>query len=133
MKFLLTLYGWEDAQPSPEEMKEGLERWGAFEREAVDAGVLIACEPLDESATATTIRLSEDGEATTTDGPFAESKEQLGGFCLLEVKDREEALEWANKVPLRPGASLEARAVRDLSAIGRESPTVSPANRQVVA
>jgi hypothetical protein len=130
MKYLLTFYGAEDSMEnaSPEEMKEGLERWGAFEREAVDAGVLIASEPLEASANATTIHVDADGEATTTDGPFTESKEQLGGFCLLEVADADAALEWARKVPLRPDAALEVRAVRDLSPFGRESATVSPVN-----
>jgi hypothetical protein len=133
MKYLLTFYGHEGAEPSPEEMKEGMERWGAFESEAIDAGVLIACEPLEESSTAATIRLPEDGEATTTDGPFAESKEQLGGFCLVECESREEALEWASKVPLRPGAGLEVRAVRDLSPFGRKSPTASPVKAAATA
>ena len=62
-----------------------------------------------------------------TDGPFAESKEQLGGFCLLECESRDEALEWANKVPLGSG-SIEIRPVMDLSQFGYESRTVTPAN-----
>jgi hypothetical protein len=135
MKYLLTFYGDESAMEnaSPEEMKEGMERWGAFEREAVEAGVMIACEPLETSSSATTIHLDEEREQTITDGPFTESKEQLGGFCLLEVEDGEEALEWANKVPLRPGASMEVRAVKDLSQFGRESATVSPAKAKTTA
>jgi hypothetical protein len=133
MKFLMTFYGREMEKLSPEEMQEGLERWRAFDREAVDAGVMIACEPLEDTSSATTIRLDEAGDATTTDGPFAESKEQLGGFCLLDVADRGEALEWAAKVPLRPGAGMEIRPIRDLSELGYESATVSPANRKVAA
>jgi hypothetical protein len=135
MKYLMTFYGEEDAMDnrSPAEMKEGLERWSAFDREAVDAGVMIACEPLEGRSTATTIRLDDKGEATTTDGPFAESKEQLGGFCLLEVEDRDEALEWAAKVPLRPGAAMEVRPILDLSGFGYESATVSPAKAKATA
>jgi hypothetical protein len=135
MKYLMTFYGEEGAMEdaSPEEKKEGLERWSAFEREAVDASVMIACEPLEGISAATTIRLSEAGEATTTDGPFTESKEQLGGFCLLECKDRDEVLEWAGKVPLRPGAAMEVRPILDLSELGRESPTVSPAKAKATA
>jgi hypothetical protein len=129
LKYLMTFYGKEGdmENSSPEEMKAGVEAWNAFDREATDAGVLIACEPLEPAANATTIRLSEDGEAATTDGPFTESKEQLGGFCLLDVASHEEALEWANKIPLRPGAAMEIRSVRDLSQFGYESATVSPA------
>jgi hypothetical protein len=133
MKYLFTFYGREMEQLSPEEMQRGLERWSAFDREAIDAGVMIACEPVEDSSTATTIRLDDAGEAATTDGPFAESKEQLGGFCLLEVADRDEALEWAAKIPLRPGAAMEVRPIRDLSEFGYESATVAPAKRKVVA
>jgi hypothetical protein len=135
MKFLMTFYAAEDAMQnrSPEEMKEGLERWSAFDREAIDAGVMIACEPLEGSATATTIRNAEDGVRTVTDGPFTETKDQVGGFCLLDCKDREEALRWADKVPLRPGAAMEVRPVLDLSEYGYESATVSPAKAKATA
>ena len=64
-----------------------------------------------------TLRLQEDGDPIVTDGPFAETKEQLGGFCLLECQNIDEALEWANKVPLRSG-SIEIRPVMDLSGFG---------------
>jgi hypothetical protein len=128
MKYLLSFVveegGMEDA--SPEEMKEGIERWSAFDQEATDKGALIACEPLENSSAATTIHLREDGERIVTDGPFVASKEQLGGFCLLECADRDEALEWAKKVPLRSG-SIEIRAVMDLSQFGYESKTLTPA------
>src|SRR5262245_5334303 len=127
MKYLYTFIGDDSDRPSsPEEMKQGIEAWSAFDREAVDAGVLIACEPL-EPGEATTIRIGADGERAVTDGPFAESKEQLGGFCLLEVKDHDEALAWAEKIPLRNAASMEIRPVLDLSQFGYESSTLTPA------
>jgi hypothetical protein len=128
MKYLLTFIvderGTENA--SPEEMQEGIERWSAFDAEAVERGALIACEPLENSSTATTMRIREDGERIVSDGPFAESKEQLGGFCLLECESSEEALEWANKVPMRAG-SIEIRQIMDLSQFGYESRTQAPA------
>jgi hypothetical protein len=128
MKYLLSFVveegGMEDA--SPEEMREAMDRWTAFDREATDKGALIACEPLENSSAATTIHLQEDGERIVTDGPFAETKEQLGGFCLLECENLDEALEWARKVPLRSG-SIEIRPVMDLSQFGYESKTVTPA------
>ena len=128
MKFMYTFIGDDSQRPStPEEMKAGIEAWSAFDREAVEAGVLIACEPL-EPGSAVTIAVDADGEmGDPTDGPFAESKEQLGGFCLLEIKDRDEALAWAEKIPLRPGAAMEIWPVLDLSQFGYESSTVSPA------
>jgi hypothetical protein len=127
MKYLLTFIVDERqiGNSSPDEMKEALERWRAFDAAATDAGALIACEPLEDSAKATTIRI-DAGDRVLTDGPFAETKEQLGGFCLLEVASREEALEWAAKVPMQAG-SIEVRPVMDLSEFGYESATVAPA------
>jgi hypothetical protein len=126
MKYLLTFVVEEGAMDgSPEEMREALERWSAFDQEAADAGVLIADEAL-ESSTTTTLRVPRDGEAILSDGPFAESKEQLGGFCLLECADADEALAWARKVPLREGA-IEIRPIMDLSQFGYESRTLTPA------
>jgi hypothetical protein len=127
MKYLLTFHIDEaDMQnTSPEEMQEGIKRWSAFDAEAAEAGALIACEPLENSSTATTIRVEGEGERIVSDGPFAESKEQLGGFCLLECESSEEALEWAHKVPLRSG-SIEVRQVMDLSQFGYESKTPEP-------
>jgi hypothetical protein len=127
MKYLLTFVVEEGAMDSsPEEMREALERWSAFDEEAATAGALIACEPLEESSTSTTLRVRREGDPELTDGPFAESKEQLGGFCLLECADADEALAWARKVPLREGA-IEIRPIMDLSQFGYESRTLTPA------
>ena len=114
MKYLLTFIVEERAMvdSSPEEMREALERWSAFDREAAEAGALIACEPVEDSSTSTTLRVPREGEPVLTDGPFAESKEQLGGFCLLECADAGEALEWARKVPLGECA-IEIRPIKD--------------------
>jgi hypothetical protein len=60
-----------------------------------------------------------------TDGPFVESKEVLGGFCLLECENLDEAIEWTNKIPLQSGA-IEIRADMDLSQYGYESKTLTP-------
>ena len=124
MKYLLALFGdesgWDDV--SPEEMKAGMEPWNQFEREAVDAGVKIAGEGLQPSATATTVKIGEGDDRPVTDGPFAETKEQLGGFYLLECENLDEALEWAKKVPLREGGSIEVRPVMDYTQYGFEQP-----------
>jgi hypothetical protein len=127
MKYLLTFVVDERTmgEASPEEMKEALERWSAFDDEATEKGALIACEPLEGSSSATTVHI-RDGDRIVSDGPFAETKEQLGGFALLECGDRDEALEWANKVPMRAG-SIEVRPVMDLTPYGYQSRTVSPA------
>jgi hypothetical protein len=128
MKYLLSFVVDEGAMEtaSPEEMREGLERWSAFDEEATQRGALIACEPLENSSAATTVHVREDGERIVSDGPFAETKEQLGGFCLLECENLDEALDWANKVPLRSG-SIEIRPIMDLSQFGYQSRTLTPA------
>jgi hypothetical protein len=128
MKYLMTFVVDEGAMEGtpPEEMREALERWSAFDDEAVARGAMIACEPLEGSAVATTVHVRDNGDRIVTDGPFAESKEQLGGFCLLECENLDEALEWAGKVPLRRG-SIEVRPVMDLSRFGYRSRTVAPA------
>ena len=111
--------GWEDR--SPEEMKAAMDRWWSYERELVDAGAHISGEGLQDSATATTIRISEDGERIVSDGPFAETKEQVGGFYLIDVSDLDEALEWAKKVPMQGGA-IEIRPVMDYAQYGADRP-----------
>ena len=68
------------------------------------------------------MKLVEGGEPMVTDGPFAETKDQLGGFYLIDVAGPDEALEWAKKVPLRPGASIEVRPVMDYEQFGFVDP-----------
>jgi hypothetical protein len=126
MKYLLTFVvepGGREEQ-SPEEMREAMDAWSAFDGEAAERGALIACEPLEPAVT--TIHLRPDEEPIATDGPFAETKEQLGGFCLLECASLDEAREWADKVPMRTGA-IEIRPVTDLSGFGYRSRTLTPA------
>jgi hypothetical protein len=94
---------------------------------------LIACEPLEWADDATSIRIDQDGDRTVTDGPFAETKEQLGGFALLDVEDFDEAMRWADKVPVAPNTTIEVREIMDLSRFGYESSTVSPAKARASA
>jgi hypothetical protein len=127
MRYLLSFIVEERAMEnaSPEQMRDSLERWSAFDDEAVARGAMIACEPLESSSVATTVHVRENGDRIVTDGPFAESKEQLGGFCVLQCENLDEALEWARKVPMQAG-SIEVRPVMDLSQFGYESRTVAP-------
>jgi hypothetical protein len=118
MKVLLTLYGEERGAEefSPEEGAREMAAWQAFDDAAREAGVLIACEGLEGSHTATTIRV-DGGSREVTDGPFIETKEQLGGFIVLDVRDLDEALEWAAKTPWNhDGCSTEIRPVMNYEA-----------------
>jgi hypothetical protein len=123
MKYLLALIGEEGGMEdaSPEEMKAVMDRWADYGKETVEKGAFIAGEGLQPSETASTVRIEEGKEPAVTDGPFAESKEQLGGFYLLECKDLDEALEYAKKIPLQNGW-VEVRPVMDYSEYGYENP-----------
>ena len=121
MKYLLTLYGDESrfAERTPEQMQEGMKAWDTYTREAIDAGVFVAGEGLDSTSTATTIGLQESGDHVVSDGPFAETKEQLGGFYLLDCEDLDDALAWAKRIPM-PGGSVEVRPVMNYETVGSE-------------
>jgi hypothetical protein len=122
MKFLLAFARDREKMydASEEEMKEAMEAWNAFNKEAIDAGVLIANEALELPEEAKTVRVSAGGDQTVIDGPFTETKEQLGGFCLIDCASLNEAIGWAKKVPIGDGA-IEVRQVKDLSEYGYDS------------
>jgi hypothetical protein len=123
MRYMLTLIspegGWEDV--TPEQMKEDMGHWATFGQNAMEKGAFVAGEGLQPSSTATTLRGGRGKKWVITDGPYSEAKEQLGGFYLLECKDLDEALEWAQQVPLREGA-IEVRPVMDYSEYGFDDP-----------
>ena len=77
-------------------------------------GVLVAAEPLHPVETATTVRV-RNGQVTVTDGPFAETKEALAGFYLIEARDLNEAIQHASKIPPAREGSIEVRPVRELN------------------
>ncbi len=109
MRYMLLLYLDEKLNDmSPEAMA----KWEAFTQEVTDAGVYEDGRALQPVSTATAVRI-RDGETVTTDGPFAETKEQLGGFYLLNCKDLDEAIVYAAKIPLAPMGSVEVRPVME--------------------
>ena len=124
MRYLLTIYGdesgWNDI--TPEQSQQIMAAYGAFGQEAQAAGVLLGGEGLQPTSTATTVRV-RDGEALTTDGPFAETREQLGGYYLLDCKDLDEAIGWAGKIPGAQSGSVEVRPVMDYEATGSTAHT----------
>ncbi len=86
------------------------ELWGAYTRALIEAGVLVGGEALHPSATATTLRV-RDGGRDVQDGPYADTKEQLGGFYVIEVPDLDTALEWAARNPAASRGAVEVRPV----------------------
>jgi len=130
MKYLLTLYGDETrwTERAPEDLQAAMKGWEEYGMAAAEAGVMIGGEGLQPSATATTVRLGD--EPIVTDGPFAETKEQLGGYYLLDCKDLDEAIEWAKRIPSKD-LSVEIRPVMDYEAAGinrSEQPTEAQAH-----
>jgi len=77
------------------------------------SGKMQSCEPLDPTSNATTIRV-RDGKTITTDGPFADTKEQLGGIYVVDVKDLNEAITWASKIPDARTGSIEIRPLMNV-------------------
>ena len=88
--------------------------WRAYHKALVDAGVFVGGAPLQLNDTSTTVRL-EQGRRRVKDGPFVEAKEQLGGFCIIEVKDLDAALDWAARCPAAAYGAVEVRRVDETS------------------
>ncbi len=112
MKYAFTIYGDEAGrEAASEEDRDAMaQAYGALTQEMQDKGVLVAGEGLYPTQTATTVRV-RDGERSVTDGPFAETKEQLGGFYVLDCKDLDDAIDWAGKIPGAQFGSIEIRPV----------------------
>ncbi len=98
---------------SPEEAAASLNRYLAFGEEMTKRGVLQGGERLRPTTDATTVRV-RDGEVLTADGPFAETKEQVGGFYLVDCKDLDEAIEVASKIPGAGIGTIEVRPIWDM-------------------
>lgn len=116
MRYMLLIYSQEDESATPGEMQEVAAAHRAVMDEASRRGVFRAADPLASAATATTVRV-QGGNVLLTDGPFAETKEQLAGYYILDCPDLDEALEWAAKIPTACRGSagyIEVRPIRDL-------------------
>jgi hypothetical protein len=121
MKFMLLLWGDESqwADMSEEEAAAEMARWEEYTNQLTAAGAMVSGEGLQASAMSKTLRI-ENGERIVTDGPFAETKEQLGGFYVIECESFDAALEWASKVPSAEQGSTEIRPVIAYEEMGIE-------------
>jgi hypothetical protein len=122
MKFLAIIYNDETqwANASPEDIAASFAGHGALMEEGAKSGAVLGGEGLQPVATATTLRVRDD-ERMLTDGPYAETKEQLGGYYLFECKDLDEALDWAAKIPEARTGAVEVRPVMDYDALQAQS------------
>jgi hypothetical protein len=114
VKYLALIYGdesvWETF--SDDERSRAYAEYMAFSKEGREAGVVIGGDELAAARTATTVRL-RDGQTSITDGPYAETKEALGGYYLLECGSMDEAIEWAAKIPGARHGAIEVRPVHE--------------------
>lgn len=112
MQYMCLIYSGESTGPQPgtPEFGDYIKAYNEFTAEVQEAGVMVAGDALQPIATATTVT-QENGKIEINDGPFAETKEQLGGYYLLDCKDLDDALAWAGKIPTTKHGRVEVRPV----------------------
>jgi hypothetical protein len=124
MRYMLLIYTKEEEREkqTPEEVKQAATTHWAIQDETLRRGIFRGAEPLHPTSTATTVRV-QSGKIMTTDGPFAETKEQLAGYYILDCKDLDEAIEWAARIPSCCGGKgcVEVRPIRDITLRTREA------------
>lgn len=112
MRYALLIYT-QATEPAPEEFEATMAAYNAFTKEAADAGVMRSGEALEDAKEARTVRV-RDGQTLVTDGPFAETKEEFGGFYVVEAPDFDEAIKWAAKIPGAKRGSIEVRPIWEI-------------------
>lgn len=114
MRFMMLVKADTNSEAGILPSKELFEAMGKYNEEMLKAGVMLSGEGLQASSKGARVRLS-GGKATVIDGPFAETKELIAGFWMIQVKSKEEAIEWASRCPLPEGEAIEIRQVFELS------------------
>ncbi len=118
MQYILLIYGQEPTEPpTPEAIAAEMDAYNAFGRHITERGAMKAGEALHPSTTATTVRV-RDGQTISTDGPFAETKEVLGGYYVVEAADLDAAIGYAALIPGAKSGSVEVRPIVDFSGDG---------------
>ncbi|MEZ5074089.1 MAG: YciI family protein [Solirubrobacterales bacterium] len=123
MRVMVLVKASEESEAGQMPSKELLTAMGKFNEELVKAGVMLDGEGLHPSARGVRVSLSADGPPTVTDGPFAETKELVAGYWIWQVRDMDEALEWAKRIPPPgpgPAGTVELRPVFEAEDFGDE-------------
>jgi hypothetical protein len=113
MQYMLLIYETEGRERGTQEYAELMREYMIFTEDIVKSGNFKAGDPLEMTTSATTVRV-RNGKTLATDGPFAETKEQLGGYYLVEAKDLDEAIALAARIPAARTGSIEVRPVRSI-------------------
>ncbi len=117
MQYIALIYDVEDRPQDPDEFQEMMQGYFAFNDHTKAEGSYVGGDALQPTATATTVRV-RDGETLLSDGPFAETKEALGGFYLLECRDLDHAVELASRIPGAHTGCVEVRPVMQIPGAG---------------
>src|ERR1700747_22060 len=117
MRFMMIIFskGYENAKPGTVPDLKAIETMRKYNEELGKAGVLLALDGLTPPATMSARVTFKAGKSKVTDGPFTEAKEVVGGYWIIQVKSREEALEWASRIPGEDNAPVEVRRMFALS------------------
>jgi hypothetical protein len=110
MRYMVIVKASDDTERGVMPTEQELAEMGAYNEELVKAGVMLAGEGLHPTSKGARVRFDENGRTTVVDGPFAETKELIAGFWILEVSSREEVIEWVKKAPFR-NDEIEIRQV----------------------
>jgi hypothetical protein len=115
MRFMMIVIpkGYESAAPDAVPSAEAVGKMMEYNRSLQQAGVLLALDGLLPPSTGARISFS-DGKATVTDGPFSEAKEVIGGYWIIQVRSREEAIEWAKRAPMANNEIIEVRQIHEM-------------------
>lgn len=115
MKYILLIIGSQDADPGTDDNGQGLmEAFMTYHKAVLDAGVMVDSNVLESFETATSVRVDKAGERIITDGPFAETREYLGGYYILDLPDLDTAIDWAARCPGARAWRVEVRPIQEL-------------------
>lgn len=114
MRFMMLVKANKDSEAGVLPTREMLEAMGKYNQELIDAGALLAGDGLHASSKGARIKFS-NGKTTITDGPFPETKELLAGYWVIDVKSRDEAIEWARRIPFSEGEEVEIRQLFEVT------------------
>ena len=121
MRFMILVKANADSEAGVMPSSEGIAAMGRFNEELINAGILLAAEGLAASSQGAKVKFSKGGKSTVVDGPFAEAKELIAGFWIIQVKSLDEAVAWARKAPMPDGEELEVRRAHDPSDFAEDS------------
>lgn len=135
MRFMMLMIpgGYENAAPGTMPDAEGVARMMRYNEDLVKAGVLISCDGLHPPSVGARVRFPEGKAAVVTDGPFPETKEVLGGYWMINVASRDEAIAWASRCPAGANEIIEIRQVQEFEDFPEDVQQAAAGFKEMVA